>query len=98
VDFQASGPGTCVSETLDFPEITDKDWIEGSPDAKVTILVYSDFNVLLRPYDPYLDQLVKDNPDDFRLVFRHFPLPYHENASWLPVQPKPPATRENSLK
>ncbi|MCC6146522.1 MAG: peptidylprolyl isomerase [Anaerolineaceae bacterium] len=81
-DFPASGPGVCVSETLNLPEITGDDAIQGSPDAKVTLLLYSDFQC---PYcsqlDPILDQLIANNPKDFRIVFRHFPIPYHENSA-----------------
>lgn len=81
VDFPASGPGVCVSETLAIPEVTDGDWIQGLPDAKVTLLVYSDFQCpYCAQFDPVVDQLLKSNPQDFRLVFRHFPLPYHNNA------------------
>lgn len=81
IAFEASEPGTCVSETLDLPEVTADDWILGSSDAKVTILVYSDFQCpYCAMFDPLIDQLVKDNPEDFRLVFRNFPLSYHKNS------------------
>lgn len=81
VVFQSSGPGFCEPESSSFPEVTESDWIEGSEQARVTLLVYSDFQC---PYcsqlDPILNELVKENPKDFRIVFRHFPLPMHNNA------------------
>lgn len=81
VDFPASGPGVCVSETLDLPEVTSQDWIQGPADAKATLLVYSDFQCpYCAQFDPVVDQLLVSNSKDLRLVFRHFPLPYHNNA------------------
>lgn len=81
VDFPVSAPGVCAAEALPIPEITSEDWTQGPPDAKVTLLVYSDFQCpYCAQFDPAVDELMAGNPKDFRLVFRHFPLPYHENA------------------
>lgn len=48
-----SGPASCtVESTLPKPDpadaarfapVTEKDWIQGSPDARITLLEYSDF-------------------------------------------------------
>lgn len=60
--------------------------VDGSPvlgprNAPVTIVVYSDFQC---PYsaraNPELSRLVKEFSDQVRLVFRHYPLPGHQNA------------------
>lgn len=87
-----SGPATCQVDgnilvppnatqtalAAAIPPVTDADWSRGKPDAKYTILEYSDF---MCPYcaalSPILDELLAARPDDVRLVFRHFPLPSH---------------------
>ena len=64
-----------------FPPITDSDWQLGPKDATVTILEYSDFQC---PYcsqvSPMLNELLNIFPDDFRLVYRHFPLNIHDKS------------------
>ena len=65
-----------------YPAVTDEDWSIGPEDATVTIISYSDFQC---PYcsmmDPEIMALYESRPDDTRLVFRHFPLSYHELAA-----------------
>ena len=63
--------------------VTDEDAVLGPEDAKLTIIEYSDFQC---PYcaQTYavLDELIKNYPDDVRLVFRHLPLSsIHPNAN-----------------
>ena len=64
-----------------FPAITDSDWQKGPKDAVVTIIDYSDF---MCPYCaqviPIFDALMKSNPQDLRIVYRHFPLNIHDKA------------------
>lgn len=65
-----------------FPPVSEDDWILGNnPDATMTIIEYSDFQC---PYcsqlAPVLKDLQESNPDDVRVVFRHFPLPSHTLA------------------
>ncbi len=48
--------------------------------AKLTIVEYSDFQCPgCGGMAPVVEQLIADNPD-IRLVYRHFPLDFHENA------------------
>lgn len=58
-----------------------KDHILGPKDAKVTLIEYSDFECPFckRHFDT-VQQVVKDYPKDVRIVFRHFPLSFHQNA------------------
>lgn len=57
------------------------DHIKGAKDAKVTLISYSDFECpFCSRITPTLDQIVKDYPNDVRLVFRHFPLSFHAEA------------------
>ena len=64
-----------------IPDVTEGDWVQGSEDAPVTIIVYSDIQC---PYcalfEPNLNRLLTEHPDEVRTVFRHFPLPSHSNA------------------
>jgi cyclophilin family peptidyl-prolyl cis-trans isomerase/protein-disulfide isomerase len=89
----ASGPAECRTASLfsdeelsALPEITDADWILGNADAPVTILEYSDLQC---PYcalfEPALVSYVTAHPEKVRLVFRHFPLNIHANASMAAV-------------
>jgi protein-disulfide isomerase len=53
----------------------------GKKEAPVTIVEFSDFQCpyCVREY-PKLQQILKDYPDQVRLVFKHFPLPFHAKA------------------
>lgn len=60
--------------------------VSGSPylgpeDAKVTIVEFSEFQC---PFcireDPKIKQILKEYPNDVRLVFKHFPLSFHKRA------------------
>ena len=67
--------------------ITDSDWVKGSPDAKVTIIEYSDFQcpACASAY-PIMKKAVQEFGDKIRFAYRHFPLvQIHQNAE-LAVQ------------
>lgn len=52
-----------------------KDHIRGSNNAKVTLIEYSDFQCpYCERHEPTIEQVLKDHPNDVRLVYRHFPL------------------------
>jgi len=54
---------------------------KGSPDARVTIVEFSDFQCpACRAAHKDLEKLVKERTD-VRLVYRYFPLPQHPNAA-----------------
>ncbi|MFH1077999.1 MAG: thioredoxin domain-containing protein [Patescibacteria group bacterium] len=57
------------------------DHIRGAKDAKVTLIEYSDFEC---PYcltvNGTMEQLLEAYPNDVRVVYRHFPLSFHEEA------------------
>ncbi len=79
--IEASLPAIDPDEAARFAPVTETDWIRGNPDAKITLLEYSDF---MCPYcaqiAPTLAQLAADNPEDVRFVYRHFPLPSHDKS------------------
>ena len=53
----------------------------GNPDAIVTLVEFTDFQC---PYcaraNTTIHQLLENNPDKVRIVFRHYPLPFHDKA------------------
>ncbi|MEA2091707.1 MAG: DsbA family protein [Campylobacterota bacterium] len=63
------------------PTITADDHVWGNPDAKVTIVEYSEFEC---PYCgrhwPTMKQIKANYGDQVQVVFRHFPLGFHANA------------------
>ncbi len=57
------------------------DHIRGNKNAKVTLIEYSDFECpFCKTYIPSVEQALKDFPKDVRLVYRHYPLSFHQNA------------------
>jgi len=78
-------PGVCRAAPLPIlpvPPVTDSDWIKGaSPDAAtITIVEYSDFQCPgCAGMYPVLQEFLDENPD-VRLVYRHFPLDFHQHA------------------
>lgn len=57
------------------------DHIRGNKNAKITLIEYSDFECpFCKNFDPITKELLKVYGDKIRLVFRHFPLPFHQNA------------------
>lgn len=57
------------------------DHIWGNADAKVTLIEYSDFECPFcgRHYQT-MKQLKQEYPNDIRVVYRHFPLQFHQEA------------------
>jgi protein-disulfide isomerase len=64
---------TFVSTTA--PAITASDWIEGNPNAKVSLIEYGDFECpACGEYFPLVQQLVQNYSSTVLFVFRNFPL------------------------
>lgn len=64
------------------PAIDSKeDHIRGNVNAKTTLLVYSDFECsYCGRFEPSLAQALTEYGDKIRIVFRHFPLSFHQQA------------------
>ncbi len=62
-------------------EITRDNHIRGDFNAPVTLVEFSDFECpyCARHY-PTLEKILNDYPDKVRLVYKHFPLPFHANS------------------
>jgi len=55
--------------------------VQGKIDAPVTLIVFSDFECpWCGKLEPVLKQLLDNNKDKLRIVFKHLPLPMHPNA------------------
>lgn len=71
------------SESIIVPALTisDGDRVRGLNEAKIVIIEYSDFQC---PACAFYSQILKQLSDEFgeriAIVYRHFPLPYHQNA------------------
>lgn len=62
-------------------EVKAEEWQQGSVDAKVTLVEYADFECpACAAYQSVLKDVKETFKDDFRFVYRHFPLPMHRNA------------------
>ena len=57
------------------------DHIRGNPDAKVSVIEYSDFECpFCSRNHPTMQQILDTYGDDVNWVYRHYPLPFHPNA------------------
>ncbi|MEI7512253.1 MAG: DsbA family protein [Candidatus Uhrbacteria bacterium] len=82
VDQQLDETQTLVAPGA-APTVIDNavDHVLGSANAKVSVITYSDFECpFCQRMDPDLKKLLVDFPEDVRLVYRHFPLAFHESA------------------
>jgi len=78
----APNPGAPAPTNGSAPAVTSDDHIRGNPDAKITMIEYSDFECpFCSRHKPTLDQLLVQYDGDVRLIYRHFPLTsIHPNA------------------
>ncbi len=73
--------GATPTDNSLFAVISGDDWQSGPETAPATLLVYSDFQcAYCAQIARMLTLLRTEYPDDFRLVFRHYPLPQHDKA------------------
>ncbi len=55
--------------------VTDKDWIKGKKNAKVSIIEFSDTECpFCKSFHPTMQRLIQEYPNDVSWVYRHFPL------------------------
>jgi protein-disulfide isomerase len=57
------------------------DYIRGPKNARVTVVTYSDFECpFSKRHHPTLAQILDAYKNDVNVVYRHFPLSFHQNA------------------
>lgn len=61
---------------------TENEWVKGNPEARVTLVEYSDFQCpACAGFSEYVERLSEDFSDDLKIIYRHFPLEsIHDNA------------------
>jgi protein-disulfide isomerase len=80
---ERSGPSTTPVATENLKEVSAKnDIIMGNPDAQVTMIEYADFQCPgCATYNPIIEQVLSNYPNNVRVVYRFFPLAsIHKNA------------------
>ncbi|HLD96366.1 MAG TPA: thioredoxin domain-containing protein [Patescibacteria group bacterium] len=61
--------------------VSDSDWIKGKRGAKVVLVEYSDFQCpACAAYAPIVNSIMEEFGDRVAFVYRHFPLPQHQQA------------------
>jgi protein-disulfide isomerase len=61
--------------------VANADHIRGNKNAKITLIEYSDFECpFCKNFAPTLKELLSTYGDKIRIVYRHYPLPFHTNA------------------
>lgn len=70
-----------VPQISNPPPVTDKDHIRGNIKAKVLLVEYSDLECpFCKQFHPTMQQVVKEYGDKVAWIYRHYPLPFHQNA------------------
>lgn len=77
-----SGNTSAFQEFVNEPlVIRENDHKKGAEQPKVTLIEFGDFECsACASFFPLLKQLEQDFPQDLQFIFRHFPLPGHQNA------------------
>jgi protein-disulfide isomerase len=76
-----SGASAQWNDEAGYPPISSKDPMLGKRDAAVTIVVFSDFQCpFCSRVEPTLKQVRDTYPNDVRIVWKNYPLPFHQNA------------------
>ncbi|HMN13007.1 MAG TPA: peptidylprolyl isomerase [Bellilinea sp.] len=75
-------PAPVEPKSIGLEPASASDWSRGPEDAKMTIILYSDFQCPgCQGAAMELKALQEQYPADVRLIFRHFPLSMHDKAS-----------------
>lgn len=80
--FYAGSPSTSSDGEIADITISATDHVRGAKDGQVTLVEFGDFQCpACAAYEPIVKQVLADNKDTLKLVYRHFPLTQiHKNA------------------
>jgi protein-disulfide isomerase len=60
---------------IQLAAITDEDWIKGNPEAKVSVVEFSDLECpFCKRFHPTMQRVIDEYGDEVNWVYRHFPL------------------------
>lgn len=73
--------GPSDERTAQLPAISETDLVTGNRESNTTLVEYSDFQCpACAAYHPLIKKMLSENGQDFRFVYRHFPLRQHAQA------------------
>lgn len=79
--FDMGKIGLPVGRYLKLPPVNEDDIVSGPDDAKVTIILFSDFECpFCKTFHADLKQISTQYPDQVRIVYKHLPLSFHTQA------------------
>lgn len=74
-------PGPSDQPLIAIPAVSAVDWLAGNKESAVTLVEYGDFQCpACAAYHPLVNKLLKEQGENFRFVYRHFPLRQHLQA------------------
>ncbi|MBQ1267325.1 MAG: thioredoxin domain-containing protein [Proteobacteria bacterium] len=86
-EAQATANGAAANAMIDIakaePAVLNLDALptKGNPNAKVTLVEFSDYECpFCSRVEPTIAELLKQYPNDIRVAFINYPLPFHKNA------------------
>lgn len=84
-DYPTTGETDNYQAIVDqLPPISEVDWVQGNPDAPITIIEYADFQCPACVSFAQLTNFLLENfPNSIKLVFRHLPLPSIHDKAFL---------------
>lgn len=87
-DEQAQAAADEAAKTAEMAKnvnpVTDEDHIYGSPEAKISLIEYSDFQCpYCKSFHDTAESVADSYGDDVNWVYRHYPLSFHEPAASL---------------
>ena len=70
-----TAPAAVAPADIKVRPVDDSDWVRGQPNAKVTVVEFSDLECpFCKQFHPTMQRLLKEYPQDVRWAYRHFPL------------------------